>query len=85
MHRHDSLGHGGPELEPCTPHTWPGQAAHSSKGALTKSPGRKTCFESYPGRLTSVLSLHLKLGLETIKNWDPKSLLNGDEELQVDT
>ena len=63
--------------------TWPGQAAHSSKGAPTKSPWlRKTCFESYPSRLTSVLSLHLKLGLETIKNWDPRVLSMEDRELQ---
>ena len=63
--------------------TRPGQAARSSKGAPTKSPWlSKTCFESYPSGLTSVLSLRLKRGLETIKNWDPRVFSMQDRELQ---
>ena len=54
-------GHGGPELEPCTP-CMATQASHSLRGTPATSPWlSKSCFESYPSRLTSVLSLSLKL------------------------
>ena len=54
-------GHGGPELEPCTPCVAT-QVSYSLRGTPAMSPWlSKSCSESYPSGLTSVLSLSLKL------------------------